>query len=427
MQPGTRIEAEVIALGHSGDGVIAHEGRKLFVPYTAPGDLLEVRLAESAKDRAEIIRIVTPSAHRVTPPCAHFGVCGGCAVQHLSDAFVADWKRQLIIDALAHRGLRGVMVRKTQTMPAATRRRAAFTAAHEQGGIRIGYSARNSNQLAAISGCAVLDARIIQQIPEVQEMLAILLSKGQAARLLVTLTQTGLDMDVHLGAGRKAEPGLRLRTRLAAAAERLDLARLSLNGVTLLERRKPVVMMGAVPVTPPPGAFLQASIEGQAALITLVMEALGAQALAAKGARILDLFAGCGTFTFPIAPHARVHAVEGDEAMTGAMRAAARQTQGLKQMEISQRDLLRRPISTEELASFTAVIFDPPRAGAQAQAAQIASSNVKKVIAVSCAPASFARDARILADGGLQLRWAAPADQFRWSAEVELVALFERG
>jgi 23S rRNA (uracil1939-C5)-methyltransferase len=362
VQPDTLIEAEVIALGHSGDGVILHEARKLFAPYAAPGDLVELQLMPGEKARAAIVRIVRVSDARATPCCKHFGSCGGCALQHLNDAFVADWKRQLIIDALAHRGLRGVTVRATQTMKAASRRRAAFTAVHEQRGIRIGYSARNRNQLIAISECAVLDTRIVQLIPEVQEMLAILLSKGQTARLLVTLTQTGLDMDVHLGAGRKAEPGLRVRTLLAAAAERLDLARLSLNGITLLERRKPVVMMGAVPVSPPPGAFLQASIEGQAALITLVMEALGDQLLEAKGVRILDLFAGCGTFTFPIAPHARVHAVEGDAAMTGAMRAAARRTQGLKQMEISQRDLQRRPISTEELASAARGRAGPGRA-----------------------------------------------------------------
>jgi len=196
--------------------------------------------------------------------------------------------------------------------------------------------------------------------------------------------------------------------------------------VILLERRKPQIILGGTKVCPPPGAFLQASSEGEAALIALVLEALGTKTLATKGARILDLFAGCGTFTFPVAPHARVHAVEGGRAMTDAIRQAANQTQGLKQIEASHRDLQRGPLSVDELAPYAAVIFDPPKAGARAQAEQIAASQVRKVIAVSCAPATFARDAKTLVDAAFTLRWVAPVDQFRWSAEVELVALFER-
>ncbi|MSP44104.1 MAG: class I SAM-dependent RNA methyltransferase [Alphaproteobacteria bacterium] len=422
--PDTTMQAEVIVLGHSGDGVILHEGRKIFVPYAAPGDRLELKMMEGGKDRAVITRIVTASGSRVTPPCPHFGDCGGCALQHLSDPFVADWKRQSIIDALAHRGLRDVTVRPTLTMPVATRRRAAFAVEQGASGVRIGFSARHSHRLVAISDCAVLDRRILLALPGLRDLLTFF-ARGQTARLLVTQTETGLDVDVHTGAGGKGGPGLRVRNLLAAAAARLDLARLSLNGETMLERRKPLVLMGQVAVCPPPGAFLQASIEGQAALIALVMEGLDT-VVSGKGTRILDLFAGCGTFSFPVAHHARVHAAEGDRAMTDAMRTAARETQGVRQIEVSQRDLQRSPFTAEELGVYSAVIFDPPRTGAQAQAAQLAASRVNRVIAVSCAPASFARDARALVNGGFQLRWAAPVDQFRWSAELELVALFER-
>ena len=312
-------------------------------------------------------------------------------------------------------------------MPPASRRRAAFTAEYGAGGIQIGFHGRMSKRLVPISECTLLDKRIVQALPGLAQMLAPLLRAGQSARLLVTQTATGLDVDVQIGSDKKSEPNLRLRTLLAASADRLDLARLSWNGVILLERRKPQIIMGGTPVCPPPGAFLQASSEGEAALIALVLEALGAKTLGAKGARILDLFAGCGTFTFPVAPHARVHAVEGDRAMTEAIRQAANRMQGLKQIEASQRDLQRGPLSVDELAPYAAVIFDPPKAGARAQAEQIAASQVRKVIAVSCAPASFARDAKTLADAGFLLRWVAPVDQFRWSAEVELVALFERG
>ena len=420
------IEAEVTQLGHSGDGVAEVDGRKCFVPFAAPGDRLQIKFNAGDKDRAAIVQILKPGDVRVTAPCRHFTECGGCALQHLSDLFVADWKREQIIDALAHRGLHDVTVRPTQTMPPASRRRAAFTAEHGADGIQIGFHARMSNRLVRVSECVILDKRIVQALPGLAEMLAPLLRAGQSARLLVTQTAAGLDVDVQIGSGKKSEPNLRLRTLLAASADGLDLARLSWNGVILLERRKPQIVMGGTPVCPPPGAFLQASSEGESALIALVLEALGAKTLGAKGARILDLFAGCGTFTFPVASHARVHAVEGDRAMTEAIRQAANQRQGLKQIEASHRDLQRGPLSIEELKPYAAVIFDPPKAGARAQADQIVASQIHKVIAVSCAPATFARDARSLVDGGFLLRWVAPVDQFRWSAEVELVALFER-
>ena len=420
------IEVEVTQLGHSGDGVVEVDGRKYFVAYAAPGDRLQIKFNPGDKDRAAIVQILKPGDARVTAPCRHFTECGGCALQHLSDLFVADWKREQIIDALAHRGLHDVTVRPTQTMPPASRRRAAFTAEHGADGIQIGFHARMSKRLVPVSECTVLDKNIVQALPGLEKMLAPLLRHGQSVRLLVTQTGTGLDVDVQFGSGQKAEPNLRLRTLLAASADRLDLARLGWNGVILLERRKPQIVMGGTPVSPPPGAFLQASSQGEAALIALVLEALGTKTLGAKGARILDLFAGCGTFTFPVASHARVHAVEGDRAMTEAIRQAANQRQGLKQIEASHRDLQRGPLSIEELKPYAAVIFDPPKAGARAQADQIAASQIHKVIAVSCAPATFARDARSLVDGGFLLRWVAPADQFRWSAEVELVALFER-
>lgn len=420
------IEVEVTQLGHSGDGVVEVDGRKYFVAYAAPGDRLQIKFNPSDKDRAAIVQILNPGDARVTAPCRHFTQCGGCALQHLSDLFVADWKREQIIDALAHRGLHDVLVRPTRTMPPASRRRAAFTAEHGVDGIHIGFHARMSKRLVHVSECTVLDKNIVQALPGLEKMLAPLLRHGQSVRLLVTQTGTGLDVDVQFGSGQKAEPNLRLRTLLAASADRLDLARLSWNGVILLERRKPQIVMGGTPVSPPPGAFLQASSQGEAELIALVLEALGAKTLGAKGARILDLFAGCGTFTFPVASHARVHAVEGDRAMTEAIRQAANQRQGLKQIEASHRDLQRGPLSVDELASYAAVIFDPPKAGARAQADQIAASQIHKVIAVSCAPATFARDARSLVDGGFLLRWVTPVDQFRWSAEVELVALFER-
>ncbi|MEQ1889223.1 MAG: TRAM domain-containing protein [Alphaproteobacteria bacterium] len=419
-------ETEITGLGHSGDGVAEIDGRRVYVPYTAPGDRVEIKTAPDESDRAELRRIVRYGDGRAAPPCRHYGDCGGCALQHLSDPFVAAWKRQLIIDALASRGLHGVAVRPTLTMPAASRRRAAFTLNHDANGVQIGFHARMSNRLVSISECCVLDARIVRALPGLGQLLYPLLRPGQSARLLVTWTETGLDADVQFGTGRKSEPNLRQRTQIAAVMENIDLARLSWNGAVLLERRKPLVMMADTPVCPPPGAFLQASEPGQAALTALVLEAAGRTILGARGARILDLFAGCGTFTFPVAAYVRVHAVEGNEAMTEAIRHASRHAQGLKQIEVSQRDLQRAPLRPDELSPYGAIIFDPPKAGARAQAEIIARCAIPRVVSVSCAPATFARDARTLADGGYRLVWVAPVDQFRWSAEIELVALFER-
>lgn len=424
--PEEIIDAEVIGLGHSGDGVVETDGGKRYVPYAAPGDRIQIKLQAGEKDRAAIVQILKPGEARVTPPCPHFGDCGGCALQHLSDPFVAGWKRLQIMDALSSRGLNDIDVRPTLTMPRASRRRAAFTAEHGANGIQLGFNARMSNRMVPVTDCCVLDPHIVQALPSLAEMLAPLLRHGQTGRLTVTWTRTGLDVDVQIGSADRGEPNLRLRSLLATSADRIDLARLSWNGVALLERRKPEILMGSVTVCPPPGGFLQASADGEQALTALVLEALGKKILSTKGVRVLDLFAGCGTFTFPVAPHARVHAVEGDKAMAAAIRQAANQVQGLKQIEVSHRDLQRGPLSIEELTPYAAVIFDPPKAGARAQATQIAASTVRKVIAVSCAPATFARDARALADGGFSLRWVAPVDQFRWSAEVELVALFER-
>lgn len=421
------VEADITALGHRGDGVAEADGQHLYVPFSAPGDRLLLKPDAVEKDRAALVQIVRPGEARVTPPCPHFGVCGGCALQHLSDDFVAEWKRQQIIDALSQRGLRDCVVRPTVTMPAASRRRAAFTAHRDAGGVQLAFHARQSKTLVPITDCKVLAPAIMRALPGLAVMLDPLLGVKQTARIILTLTNTGLDVNVEIGVGGKGQPNLRKLNHLAAAAEKLDLARISWNGEVLLTRRTPSVQMGGIAVNPPPGAFLQASAEGQAALTALVMEALSLPSTPPKGIRILDLFAGCGTFSFPVAPLARVHAVEGNVDMAAAITRAAQMVQGIKQVEVSVRDLQRGPFQVEELTPFNAVIFDPPSAGARAQAALLAASTVRRVIAVSCEPATFARDARLLIDGGYQLRWVAPVDQFRWSAEIELAALFERG
>ena len=420
------IEAEVIALGHSGDGVVMHEGGRKYVAFAAPGDRLQLKLSDREKDRAGIIQVLHPGRDRAVPVCGHFGVCGGCALQHLTEDFVAEWKRRQIVNVLAQRGLHGIEVRPTLTMPPATRRRAAFTARHGDAGIEIGFHQPRSGQAVALRECAVLDPAIVQAVPGLGALTGPALPRGGKARLLVTLTMAGIDVDISPETGRGREPDLRLRAHLAQAAEGLDLARLSWRGEAVLTRRQPMVYPGGVGVPLPPAAFLQASPEGEAALTALVIEAAGLQTLTRKGAHILDLFAGCGAFSFPLARYAKVTAVEGDAAMAAAIRHGADHAQGIKPVGVQHRDLARRPFRPDELPAFHAVVFDPPRTGAHGQAEMLAASEIRRAIAVSCGPAAFARDARILADGGFHLRWVQPVDQFRWSAEIELVALFAR-
>jgi 23S rRNA (uracil1939-C5)-methyltransferase len=203
-------------------------------------------------------------------------------------------------------------------------------------------------------------------------------------------------------------------------AESFDLARVCWDGEPVAMRRAPWLPMGKARVVPPPGAFLQATAEGEAALVAAVGQIVG------DAARVLDLFAGCGTFALPLAERAQVVAVEGEAAMLAALGLAARGVPGLRPVRTVARDLFRRPLLPVELAAADAVVIDPPRAGAEAQARELAASRVARIAAVSCNPASFARDARILIAGGYRLEWVQPIDQFLWTGHVELVAAFTR-
>lgn len=401
-------------------------GQRLFVPFAAPGDTL---LLQPSGGRAVILEILTPGPDRAAPLCKHFGECGGCALQHVTDDFVARWKRQQIADALKRQGV-STDVRPTLTCPPGTRRRAAFTLerAPVGGVVQAGFRARLSHRLIALEECHVLDPAILRVLPGLARLAAPLLhAKGQA-RMAVNLTRTGLDVSAVMD--RASALTLSQLTHLAEMADTLDLARLAWNGEIVVARRNPQVNFAGVAVLPPPGAFMQASPEGEAALVSLVMEALGNETGRETG-RALELFAGCGTFTFPAARYCAVDAVEGDAAMAAALRHAAANAVGVKPVTVSTRDLFKRPLMPNELASYSTIIFDPPETGAEVQALQIsatpaAKSKLKRVIGISCDASSFARDARILADGGFALQWVAPVDQFRWSARIELAALFER-
>jgi 23S rRNA (uracil1939-C5)-methyltransferase len=389
-------------LGHQGDGIATGP---VFVPMTLPGEVVE---AEVTGDRAAGAKIVTPSPDRVAAPCPHYRACGGCAVMHGSDAFVADWKVGVVRQALAAQGL-DAPVTALHTSPPASRRRATLAGRRTRSGALVGFHGRASATLVDIPRCRVLRPEIVAALPALAEVTGLAASRASEVALAVTLTDTGLDLAVT---GARPWDARTLAAPLAA----LGFARITWNGERAVEATPPALRIGAAQVPLPPGAFLQATAEGQAALTDAVRRAIG------PARRIADLFSGLGTFALPLAGTAQVHAVEADAALLAALDAGWRHAPGLHRITTEVRDLFRRPLDPDELARFDAVVIDPPRAGAQAQTERLARARPPVIAAVSCNPATFARDARLLADAGYRLDWIEVVDQFRWSAHVELAA-----
>jgi 23S rRNA (uracil1939-C5)-methyltransferase len=402
----------IIRLGHRGDGVAEGPDGPLYAAFALPGETVT-----GARDgeRLTVARVETAAPERIAPVCAHFGVCGGCAVQHASDALLAGWKTAQIAAALAQQGLEAA-IRPIHLSPPGARRRVTLAARRTKKGALVGFHGRADEAIVPIADCAVADPAIVAALPALPELTTLCASRAGALRLTLTASQAGLDVAVE-GAKPLDGPG---RLRLAAWAGALDLARLTLDGETVAQARPPAQPMGRARVVPPPGGFLQATRDGETALVAAVTEAVGG------ARRVADLFAGCGTFALPLAEGSEVHAVEAERAALKALDAGWRRAEGLKAVTTEARDLFDRPLRPEELVRFDAAVFDPPRAGAAAQAAQFARSDLKRIAAVSCHPGTFARDARLLVSGGFRLLWVQPVDQFRWSPHVELAAAFAR-
>ncbi len=348
--------------------------------------------------------------------CRHFGICGGCAHQDMADADYRALKRSLVADALSRHGV-VASVEDIVEVPPATRRRATLKAAKGAQDVALGYHAARSHKIVDLLECPVLTPVRAALIPRLREMLAALLRPNEMAELELTDTDTGVDLAI--GWKRSSSPAI--IAECARWAAKLKLARITSGSKTLIELARPSVRLGKASVMLPPGAFLQPTREGEAALQGFVLDAL----LGAK--RVADLFAGCGTFTFPMAEQARVHAVEIDAPMLDALSAAVRATPGLKPVTVEKRNLFRRPLSETELGAYDALCLDPPRAGALAQVQTLARSKIKRVAYVSCDADSFARDARVMIDGGYRLARVVPVDQFLWSSHIELAASFRRG
>lgn len=399
-------------LGARGDGVAHDEGgRPVFVPLTAPGDRVQA-------DESGAYQLFEEGEGRQTPPCPHFGQCGGCALQHVRDDLYAVWLSDRINQALSQHDLI-TEIKAPQISPAHSRRRASFQGRWDGTELHLGFAKEKSHSIIDIQKCPVLRPEILGLLPALKALLKPLIKHGQGVRVEVTVTQTGLDVLLEAPVDSEAA---QVRQTLSDFAEEHHLARLACrldDGLVdiIVQRRLPFVRLSDVPVILPPAAFLQATVEGENALVKAVREAAG------DATSVADLFAGLGTFTFALSQKAKVHAVEGAKiALDALVQAGATQ----RRVSVEHRDLFRRPLTVKELNAFDAVVFDPPRAGAKAQAELLAQTSVETIIGVSCNPNTFARDAELIAKGGYKLSWVQPVGQFLWSREVELVALFKR-
>jgi 23S rRNA (uracil1939-C5)-methyltransferase len=399
-------------LGHLGDAIAQGENGLIFVAQMLPGEVVE---GELQGDKLVNTRIITPSPDRVRPPCTHARTCGGCLMQHATDDLVATWKTEVIRSALAGQGLEAPL-RPIITSPANSRRRAVIAGRRTKTGAMLGFHARGSDALVAVPNCQLLHPDLMTAFPALEALVTT--GGSRKSELALTVTRTLAGADVSVTGGKPLDGQLRLE--LARVAEAHGLSRLTWDHEVVALRTAPMQAMGRAMVAPPPGAFLQATEQGQADLLAAVQEAVG------DAKRITDLFAGSGTFALPLAEKAEVHAVEGDAAMIGALDKGWRQAEGLKRITSEVRDLFRRPLEPDEFKKVQAVVVDPPRAGAEAQTKTLAQTKVPVIAFVSCNPVTFARDAKVLIAAGYTLDWVQPVDQFRWSSHVELAARFSR-
>ncbi len=400
-------------LGNRGDGVATAEGDSVYVPYALPGETVQT---SSEGERRKLEQVVSASRARIKPICSHFGTCGGCHLQHLERSLYLKWKSRLVEEALEREELE---LKPEPIIPfgAHERRRVVFTAIRSGAETVLGFSERNTNRVVDISQCPVLLPRIEQALPVVQAIAAHLAPRSGAIKLSVVACDNGLDIAISTGSFTPEEA----RQKAIGEASDPAIARLTLNDEMLIERRRPLLVIGRALVTPPPGGFVQAVQGAEQAMAALVTKHLF------DCKHTADLFSGFGTFALRLAERSTVLAVESDGAALATLVRSWREAGGaLKPISTAKRDLFRSPVTAHELKKIEGVVFDPPRGGAQAQATQLAKSGVARIAAVSCNPGSLARDLRILVDSGYRLLSVTPIDQFVFTPHVEAVALLER-
>ena len=402
-------------VGQRGDGVSRAGGATCYVPYTLPGETVEAEPLPGS-NRMQLVAVRTPSKERIDPFCKHFGHCGGCAIQHWQDNAYRAWKRGLVVETLARAGIDAEVADVIDAHGAGRRRVTLHARRATEGTFPVGFTAPSSHAVIAIDDCPILDPALIGAFDAARALAALLRPVAKPLDIQITAADNGLDVDVR-GSGPLQPQTIAALSRLA---RQHGLARLTRHGELVLMRTPPIVTMGAISVPLPPGSFLQATVAGEDALAALTAAHCG------KAKRIVDLFCGVGPFALRLAAKARVAAFDSDAGAIASLQKAAASAHGLKPITAEARDLFRRPLAAQELRDIDAVVFDPPRQGAEAQSRQLAASKVPAIVAVSCNVTTFTRDARILIDGGYRIEIVTPVDQFRHTSHVELVARFAR-
>jgi len=403
-------------LGQHGDGIADSSEGPIYIPGALPGETVEVDAEPGHPDRRRLVNVQQSSALRIEPICRHFGVCGGCAMQHLSEDSYRSWKRDLVVTALSQAGIDEPVAPLTDAHGDGRRRVVFHARRGGHGVLQVGYSGALAHHIVPIDRCPILAKSLDGALNAAWAIAELLDFARKPLDIQFTATDQGLDVDVR-GSGAPTAPTM---AALAGVAQRYDFARLTRHGELIAQMRRPSLRMGTATVQLPPGAFLQATVQGEAVLSRLVVDCC-------TGAyQIADLFAGVGTFALRLAAHARVFAFDEDESAIVALERAATAAVGLKPLHAERRNLFKAPLNAAELNNFDAVVFDPPRQGAQAQSREIAASRVPTVVAVSCSPGTFARDIRHLLDGSYRLLSVTPVDQFRYSAHVEIVAHLQK-
>ena len=409
-------------IGGRGDGLADVNGKTIYIPYSAPGDVIDVKINGS---KGRLRHIHKQSEKRCDAVCAHYTKCGGCSLQHIKTDYYREWKEGLIRTALENQGLRDVNIAPMIMSPLGSRRRTTFHAiGRADGQIVFGYAEKGSHNLIDIAECPILMPDIAALIMPIKKLLTGLLKKKEKMSAAITMGENGIDLILR----GKGDIDLSLRMDLAEFAEKNDLARISWFDTSnknsryelLAERRKPFVKFEGNKVFFPEGSFLQATKQGQVSLIRAMLDGI-------EGAkRIVDLFSGCGTFSIAAAKYANVHAVENNEEMLTALKLSANQMTDIKQVTTELRDLFLRPLLPHELNEYDVAIIDPPRSGAKHQMTEILKSDIKKLVMISCNPLTFARDVQSLIDAGFQMGAVTPIDQFLYSPHLEIISIFEK-
>lgn len=411
-------------LGPKGDGINRSQGRSVYVDRALPGDRIEAAIhrGDDGVLRGDLLKVLKASPHRVKAPCPNYNFCGGCTLQHAKDEFYRHWKVDIVRDALRSKGLKPRVWRDPVFLPAGDRRRATFTAYKKNDIVALGHYRRRAHHLTDIASCLVADPAIMDMRARLTTRLAPILQEGKPAAAFIQAVNGQFDIVITGPVGKTGKPDVQTREAIAQLARESNVNRISWranpdDAAEVISEVSPLrARFGGLEVILPPLAFLQPTQAGEDALVDSVM------GLLPRTGKFADLFSGCGTFTGPMLERG---AVDAYESVGSAVRALGK-AKGARPLKAIRRDLFVNPLRRDEANRYDAIVFDPPRAGAQEQVRTLASSRTPLLVGVSCNPATFARDARILVDGGYRLDSIRVVDQFTWSHHVELVAAFTK-